>query len=767
MLTPSSVGRAMRRAPVVLLALVLGGCGGSSTDPSGGALVASVTVTPTAPVLLVGATQQLTAVARDANGVSLGGRTVNWTSSAPGVASVSGTGLVTGLTVGATTITATVDNVVGTSSITTLVTPLITGVNPTVLVPGATATLTGTSFDPVTSNDTVTVQGVSAAILTATATQITFVVPCVVSGPAGVRVRTRVGASALFNATLQGAVRTVALGQAYISADAASTGCTELAVGTTPARYLVAVFSNATSPNALTDFDIGGNAVGLVPDPVPSLVQAAARVAPSATPADAQLRGFEAAHAAFLERERRWYATQRPRGRTLNDAIAVAPQRAVVVGDTRNFYFTFSAGCNDSTQVIAAKAIYVGTKSIIWEDQANTVQSATTSALASNYTRIGQQFDAEQYQTDSANFGDPLRRDAVTDNDGHLQMVFTQRLNATGAAAYVTGCDQFPRAAITGTFGSNFGEVFYGFVPSVATPNVNNINAVDGWLAFMGRTVVHEVKHIVSTAARVANGASTFEESWLEEGTARMAEEMWARPKIHNSPWKGNTGFGTAGTNGLFCDFALGDATCLAGDAVHRPTWGLRREFDELLPKLTQPWNWSPYGDGSGQSGSVFYQTTWSLVRYAMDRYATTEAAFLTALIQSNSTGIANLSARAGVPIETILGGWGLALFADDYPGLAGASADIQYQTWNLRNIYGGLAAQPAWAARYPTPFPIAPQQLTFGGFVQRVTGVRGGAHMFFEISGTPGTKQLISIASTTGGGSAPGTLRIAITRLQ
>ena len=763
-------GRALSQMVSIMLALALAACdvGSSGTEP-GGVTVVLVTVSPTAPVLLVGSTQQLTAIVRDANRNVLSGRTITWSSSVPGIASVSASGLVTGLNVGASTVTATVEGINGSSSITTLNAPQISSVNPTTLVPGALATVVGTSFDPVQANDTVTVQGAPAVIATVSATQISFYVPCVASGTVGVRVRTRGGASALQNATLAGTVRTIALGQAYISPDVASTGCTELALANTPARYVVAVFSNAANQHALTDFDISGNGIGLVPDTKPSLTRALPMVTPSADPnADpnaAQLRRADAAHLAFLERERRWYATERPRGVTMQSRVAVAPRTAVVLGDRRNFYFTYSGGCNDSTQVVSAKAIYVGSKAIVWEDTANTLQSAALPALLSNYTRLGFQFDTEQYQSDSTYFGDPLRRDVLTDNDGHVQMVFTQRLNATGAAAYVTGCDQFARGS--GFSGSNFGELFYGFVPTVATPSVSNTNAVDGWFAFMGRTVVHEVKHIVSTAARVANNAPAFEESWLEEGTARMAEEMWVRTKIHNATWKGNTGFGTAASNGLFCDFTLADATCLANDATHRPSWGLRRQFDELLPKLQQPWNWSPFGDGTAQNGSVFYQTTWSLVRYTMDRYASTEEGFLNSLTGASITGTANLAARAGVPFETLLGGWGLALYADDYPGLAGASADIQYQTWNLRDIYAGLNAQPAWSARFRTPFPMVPAALTWGGFSQRVTGVRGGAHMLFEISGTPSANQLISISSTTGGAGAPGTLRIAITRVQ
>lgn len=69
--------------------------------------VATVTVDPTTLALRVGATGQLTASARSADGATVGGATISWSSSAPAVATVSATGVVTALTAGTATITAT------------------------------------------------------------------------------------------------------------------------------------------------------------------------------------------------------------------------------------------------------------------------------------------------------------------------------------------------------------------------------------------------------------------------------------------------------------------------------------------------------------------------------------------------------------------------------------------------------------------------------------------------------------------------------------
>ncbi|HEX5017646.1 MAG TPA: Ig-like domain-containing protein, partial [Actinomycetes bacterium] len=69
--------------------------------------VASVTVSPTTASLSVGGTKQFTATVKDASGNVLTGRTVTWASSAPNVATVSTSGLVTGVATGTTNVTAT------------------------------------------------------------------------------------------------------------------------------------------------------------------------------------------------------------------------------------------------------------------------------------------------------------------------------------------------------------------------------------------------------------------------------------------------------------------------------------------------------------------------------------------------------------------------------------------------------------------------------------------------------------------------------------
>ena len=85
--------------------------------------VASVTVSPATASVPAGQTVQLTATLKDANGNTLTGRTVTWSSDNTAVATVSGSGLVSSVAAGAATITATSEAKTGTSAITVTAPP--------------------------------------------------------------------------------------------------------------------------------------------------------------------------------------------------------------------------------------------------------------------------------------------------------------------------------------------------------------------------------------------------------------------------------------------------------------------------------------------------------------------------------------------------------------------------------------------------------------------------------------------------------------------
>jgi uncharacterized protein YjdB len=101
-------------AGIVLLILAVG-CHGFFTNP----VLQSITLSPAAPSVAVGSTQQMTAIGNFDDGsrdtLTSG---VTWSASDATIATVSSTGLVTGVKAGNTTITATSGSISGTAQVT-------------------------------------------------------------------------------------------------------------------------------------------------------------------------------------------------------------------------------------------------------------------------------------------------------------------------------------------------------------------------------------------------------------------------------------------------------------------------------------------------------------------------------------------------------------------------------------------------------------------------------------------------------------------------
>ncbi len=229
-----------------LLLLPLAACskpaGTTIPDPDPKA-VATVSVSPATPNLTVGGTTQLNATLRDADGATLTGRSITWSSSSAGVATVSGSGLVTAVAPGSATITASSEGKSGQATVTVVssgpvpVATVTLSQSTASLLVGATLALSATTRDaanmlltdrPITwtsSNSTIatvsngTVTGVApGGPVTITATsegksasaQITVTIPPVATvtlsgGAAGINV----GATTTFTATLRDAASNV------------------------------------------------------------------------------------------------------------------------------------------------------------------------------------------------------------------------------------------------------------------------------------------------------------------------------------------------------------------------------------------------------------------------------------------------------------------------------------------------------------------------------------------------------------------------------
>jgi hypothetical protein len=487
--------------------------------------------------------------------------------------------------------------------------PQVSGASASPLVPGESVTLTGINFSETPADNAVTLGGAAATVTGATETSLTVTVPCVLSGTRTLEVTTG-GMRGVGTAhTVQVPLRSLGVGESLVVTSAAEVGCNELAPTGGNARYVVAVYSTSTTPNSDSPFIFSSDAAGAA-TPVALGDHAPAVVTPRTGAAMDQLvtpTGVDR-HLDLLEKNRAAYEQL---FRRFSGDARMRPSRNVVAADpvepplTRNFRISNidpPAGqtiCS-SYYVASATRVYYDGKLAIYEDDATPAafKAANSATMASNYLRIGDQFNADMEPIIRNNFGDVLRRDAITDNNGVLVALFTPLINNIfgGVAGFVVTCDQFPNddandpppgGPYTSSAGatngaSNFGEFFYAYQPVVEGTGYSG-NTADNWYRTIRSTFIHETKHVASQAARVANGSPTWEASWLEEGTARHSEELWMRNAVDNVAWKANTGYGSfANPINVYCDVRPAWAECDANP--RRPASIMQRHFTRCTP---------------------------------------------------------------------------------------------------------------------------------------------------------------------------------------
>lgn len=700
----------------------------------------------------------------NASGIAAPG---SWTLGAtPGANTMTATA--TGLTGSPVTLTAT-----GTASSVSL-----TSVSPSLLTPGISATITGTGFNTTAASNAVTVDGVAASVTAATATQLTVTIPasmpCEATHDATLSVTVTGNPAQTITKPLQVATqRTLAVGQSVIVTAANEQRCNELS-NTGTSRYYVAVSNTSTAYTtgiSGTAFQLRGAAGSGGSGLSPAMALAALRVrAPVErtvrrpviarnTPADEADRS----HMRLVDQNREILMRNRGRG-TPRSSGATRSIAAPVVGDIVSLNIP---NINNTSNICLAplamtgRIAYVGTKTIVVEDNTNPLYGQ----IDTTYAAIANEFDNTMLPLLTTNYGNPLARDAATDNNGRIVMVFSRKVNDNfpNLAGFVVTCDFFARDA--GNTQSNLGEYFYATTPTVSGTASNNTNNPPRWRWQMRGTIIHEVKHITSFAERISRNASAYEESWLEETLARVSEELYER-QIYSFAQKANIGYGSAASPvGPYCGVRV-DPSWTA--CVGRPR-GIVRVFEELAPKwYAQPENYSPLGRIDANDFS-FYATGWSLLRWAVDQSTTPEATFLKALTQETSlSGVANLEARTGRTFADMLPEWTMANVLDDYPGWAPsgtASTRMKQLSWDFRNVFAGYKAdfttQVTWTA-----WPLVPLSQSFGAFTRNAT-VKPGTSAVFEISGTATAKQLLELKAQTGTAAAPAELRITIVRVQ
>ncbi len=766
--------------------------------------VVAVLIAQRTPSVRPGETVQLSAIAQDAIGRPLAGRTIAWTSKNPATATISNTGLVSGVSTGTTFIVASSEGKSDSVSlrVKSLNAPTIATTTPAQLLPGGSGTVTGTNFSAVTSENEVIVNGVRATVGSATPTTITFTVPsanalpCSPTGPVSLAVSVN-GDTAVGTASLRVATaRSLAVGEHLLLTSSADLQCNEFS--STGGRYLVTAFNYAQSSGTRTSFQLLGAAnTASATQASLAMVTPAAPVALGPTRAAAAQRmgdptRFALGHLAALDDNQRLGLRQsrirpaledrraRIRAGRRNEVSSVA--RAVFTDDAATTARTVPVpppavgermwkrirkdfGNVNSLDSIRVRVVYVGPRLIIVEDTANELAGT----MDAEYQQVGSEFDRDMWGILS-NFGDPLAVDSLTDNNERVIAVFSRRINeytlSNGGSllGFVTLCDFFAQVdpdpqnvCVT----SNEGEYFYAIAPN---PNgVRGKYDLATWKRYARGTMIHELKHVVMFVQRIFLDASFTEETWLEEATAQVATELWARKIYGNFAQRSDI----AWAQGPRCDYSTQSASCAD------PVEAILHPFQFLYQHYTANESKSIINN----SDVVIYGSSWSFARWVTDQYdGGNEGNFLRTLVQQqNDRGLTNIMNRSGKQWSELLGLFTMASTADNYPGGTITDSRLKLPSWNTRDVFSGMNAnlvinsggQPTPA--FPRAWPLNVRSAPFGTFpdiLRNVSVLPGGGWVAWELSGTQTAPQVLAIRASNGG-LPPGGIGMVVLRVQ
>ncbi|HEY5490205.1 MAG TPA: hypothetical protein VIK25_03330, partial [Gemmatimonadaceae bacterium] len=474
---------------------------------------------------------------------------------------------------------------------------------------------------------------------------------------------------------------------------------------------------------------------------------------------DAQRLADARAHAEIMERNRELYV-QFHSAPGLAEARAAARARmalkSVVIPLTVGSTVTMNnrgltGSCNATNLTSTARVVAVNAHSIVLEDNA----SSTAGQVDPELIALGQIFETSQYAVLS-NFGDINAYDLAggLNNPGRVVMFFTPTENVPYSGGgivlgHVDSCDFYP-PALSFAAGSNFTKIFYARVPTILTGSAGTQDTKAWWSATMPGTLVHESKHLVAYAERLARNAPAPEESWLEEGTAQLATELFSRSVYAGVGWKTNTTY----ANSVYCDVRSGQPACPNGLQLMNNPFGWLYKYYRSNEDLSVL---SP-----GSVDGTIYGSAWMFARWLVDQYGgPTESTLLRSLVQeANLTGVNNVTSKTGQSFTALLADWTMTLIADDYPGFTpAAGAKYTFPSWNTRDIWAGYNTD------FPTQrvlFPLNVNLVAFGSF--NLSGfLAGAAAGLIELSGTQTSKQLLNLSGLPAGT----TIRLSILRVQ
>jgi hypothetical protein len=356
------------------------------------------------------------------------------------------------------------------------------------------------------------------------------------------------------------------------------------------------------------------------------------------------------------------------------------------------------------------------------------------------YRAFGVAFDTLAYPVDVANFGEP----SDVDGNGKVVIFFTSAVNALtprGASYYVGGFfysrDLFPNdkpADQGGCAGSNDAEMFYMLVPD-PSGQVNGNRRSKAFVTNMTvSTLGHEFEHLINSSRRVyVNDADEWEDTWLDEGLAHVAEELVFYKAAGLAPRSG-----------------------LTAEAI-RSTTQARAAFNEhatgnlgrLESFLEAPEASSPFADDDELETRG---ATWSFLRYAADRLNGRETDLWQRLVNSKTAGRTNLAAAlGGANLDEWTRDWAVATYADRQA--AGLESRFTQPSWNFRDIFAATSTSSS--------YPLATRTLAEGRAQHLSLNAGSAGYLRFSVAAGREASLKVRDASSP----MPNSVRLAVVR--
>jgi uncharacterized protein YjdB len=701
----------------------------------------SVVLDPLPPFVLAGDTIRLHAEVWGADQTAARPRRIRWRVSDSTIATVSETGLLTTLSGGRVSIVAESEG--KSDTVQTLVRSSaglsITAVVPDTIIPNSTITMYGTGFVP--GPTTVVIDGVPFTVTEIAPDHITMLAPSHSAFPCA---PTRGAVLELVNGgnvtarwvTVGTAPRKSVTAGEFLLLEASDVACTDLWASGTDQVYVV--LNTAPDRGAVTRFSLGRQVSSVTPAAAIS-VPSTTPVAPTPPPDVTPPRVHDQLHARLMESSKTIVDQTGPPVPLLRAARALPFRSSVedTIGSLARVRIPRIEYPDFCSRYVStnARIVYRGSRILILED----MQTPFHGSYDEHYRSVGSEFDATMFDQLRQYFGSPLALDSLLDGNGTITLLITPRVNQLGLAGFVTSCDFYPESVLPS---SNGGEIMYVAAPTNPASGFTT-GSGEYWRWLMRGTVMHEAKHVTAFAERLARGLG-LEESWLEEGSAVLAEELWAR-SIYGTTWKGNARYDQT----LFCDVRPTSA-CTGKPYAMFGAFAWLHEFARSIEART------PLGPVAGDDAS-FYGSAWALLRWTIDQYASDEAAFTGALtIHTGPRGLKALASLAGEADSVLLTRWRLSLYGDERR-VQDFDRRLSFPSWNLQDIFLGMERDflGTFTAQ-PLHIATLPQGGTIGS-------VRGASAAFYTFTANT-HRELITLRGIDGGPPDP-RLRLVIIR--